>query len=409
MYRIGIQSNFILALFSKVSVLMCFPLDPEVTLDVWRRIKQPSDPHSRQLTLLWTPVNNAGFLRKTYDATHAAFPLTDAFVFSVFLALLPTWSSEVTWWSGRRRTQSGAGGGRVEKPRQSSPSAQDGMMSPSALSSTQAPTSLLTSPSLKGTTEVEVSIERLLDQPGGFPSLRWLLWRSDSRLCTGTPPVWKRLYGAAAAAFNLSWDNQETATCGCTVEWCIPGDKDPCALQWMKVPAGSNMLSLPAGTFWFFGFVFAVIQSQDNYFPWLWPSYGSVLQGISKLAADLHLIFMDAQKMDTSCWRSRLATYKSFVSLTALWSRRLRLLMLLLGKILSSQNLWRLQGWINLQVTPHLWPWSGIITRTMKPIRHSSLVTWLWHRKCSRTRWQVVQRQSCQCSFVLFFNKSWTL
>lgn len=73
--------------------------------------------------------------------------------------------------------------------------------------------------------------------------------KAQTRLCTETPLVWKRLYGAAAAGFNLSWHNQETATCGYTVEWCIPGDNDPCALQWMEVPAGSNMLSLPAGTF----------------------------------------------------------------------------------------------------------------------------------------------------------------
>lgn len=32
------------------------------------------------------------------------------------------------------------------------------------------------------------------------------------------------------------------------MEWCIPGDRDPCALQWVKVPVGTNMLSLPAGS-----------------------------------------------------------------------------------------------------------------------------------------------------------------
>lgn len=177
--------------------------------------------------------------------------LTDAFVFSVFPALLPTWSSEATWWSGHRRTQSGAGGGTVEKPRQSSPSAPDVMTSPSVLLSRWAPTSLLTLPSLIVTMEVQVSSKRLLDRPGGFPSLTWLLWSSDWRLCTENPPVSKWLYGAVAAALNLSWDKRESATCGYTVEWCIPGDKDPWALQWMKVPAGSNMLSLPAGTFFF--------------------------------------------------------------------------------------------------------------------------------------------------------------
>lgn len=55
----------------------------------------------------------------------------------------------------------------MEKPRQSSPLAQDGMTSPSVPLSTRAPTSLLTLPSLRGTTEVEVSIiERLLEPTG---------------------------------------------------------------------------------------------------------------------------------------------------------------------------------------------------------------------------------------------------
>lgn len=72
----------------------------------------------------------------------------------------------------------------------------------------------------------------------------------DSHLCTETPPVLKRLYGAAASAavLNLSWEKQESATCGYTVEWCILGDRDPCVLRWMEAPAGSSTLSLPAGT-----------------------------------------------------------------------------------------------------------------------------------------------------------------
>lgn len=88
---------------------------------------------------------------------------------------------------------------------------------------------------------------------GGSPILaRFSARLRLASLCAETPPVWKRLFGAAAAAFNLSWVRQEAATCGYTVEWCRPGGKGPCALQWMKVPAGRNMLSLPAGTFVFF-------------------------------------------------------------------------------------------------------------------------------------------------------------
>lgn len=51
----------------------------------------------------------------------------------------------------------------MEKPRQSSPSAPDAMTSPSVLLSRRAPTSLLTLPSLRGPTEMEVSSPRLLD------------------------------------------------------------------------------------------------------------------------------------------------------------------------------------------------------------------------------------------------------
>lgn len=60
-----------------------------------------------------------------------------------------------------------------------------------------------------------------------------------------------------------------------------------------------------------------MIQLHEDSFLCLRLTYGSVLQGISKLAADLHLIFMNAQKMDTSCWRFRLAMHKSFVSAKA--------------------------------------------------------------------------------------------
>lgn len=46
--------------------LHILPLDTLVALDVWRRIKPLSDPNSRQVTLLWTPVSL--FLSKCYFA-----------------------------------------------------------------------------------------------------------------------------------------------------------------------------------------------------------------------------------------------------------------------------------------------------------------------------------------------------
>lgn len=90
---------------------MCFRLDPAVTLDVWRRINELSDPPGRQLTLLWTPVNVAGFLCKT--STHAVFPLavrslsfqlvSGSAPDSIIRGYVVEWSQEGdTKWSGWR-------------------------------------------------------------------------------------------------------------------------------------------------------------------------------------------------------------------------------------------------------------------------------------------------------------------
>lgn len=109
--RIGIQSNLLCCPKCRQSGLMCFRLDPAVTLDVWRRINQLSDPPSRQLTLLWTPVNIAGFLCKTCNFTRAVFPLTDALCLqrvsgsapdSIIRGYVVKWSQEDTKWSGWR-------------------------------------------------------------------------------------------------------------------------------------------------------------------------------------------------------------------------------------------------------------------------------------------------------------------
>lgn len=85
---------------------------------------------------------------------------------------------------------------------------------------------------------------------------------------------------------------------------------------------GASRKQHAVSTYWYFFFFLAVIQSQDC-FSWLRLFHGSVFQGISRLAADLHSTSMDAQKTDTSCWRPRLVIHKSCVSVDAPGSRRL--------------------------------------------------------------------------------------
>lgn len=147
------------------------PSDPLVTLDVWRRIKQLSDPHSRQITLLWVPLNNP-VLRNSLCCHALAASANGAFVSSTFPALLPTCSSEVIGSSGHRTANIGAGGGPIKRPRQSSPSARDGATSLLLLFSTRAPTSPLTFPSRP--TEAEVSSRRQPDRSDGFLSFQMI-------------------------------------------------------------------------------------------------------------------------------------------------------------------------------------------------------------------------------------------
>lgn len=85
---------------------MCLPLDPAVTLDVWRRINQLSDPHSRQLTLLWTAVNDAVFLHAACSVfangrlclQRVSGPAPDL----IIQGYVVEWSQEDTKWSGWR-------------------------------------------------------------------------------------------------------------------------------------------------------------------------------------------------------------------------------------------------------------------------------------------------------------------
>lgn len=133
-----------------------------------------------------------------------------------------------------------------------------------------------------------------------------------------------------------------------------PGRQSPLCPA-LEEGGGGKHRAVPTGRY-----MFLTTQPQWSYSSWLWPLRASVLQEISKLAADLPLIFTDAGKMATSYWRSRLGTYKSFVSVETEGSRLLILLLCVKGVRCfffspksPTQNLWRLRVWLTTPASPH--------------------------------------------------------
>ncbi|XP_073322066.1 leukemia inhibitory factor receptor [Pagrus major] len=166
-----------------------FTTCPLVTLDLWRKIKQQSDLSSRQVTLFWTP----------HVSGSAASTNIQGY--------LVQWSQEGQNWTERKD------GGQ-----------------------TQAEFSI-------GPGQCDFSVQAVLRTSCTFTFTAHITipQRDDG----GIHPVEKRFSIGTASGFNLSWDKQDSATCGYTVEWCTV----PCTLRWMKVPEGNNTLFLPARDF----------------------------------------------------------------------------------------------------------------------------------------------------------------
>ncbi|XP_040010243.1 leukemia inhibitory factor receptor isoform X2 [Xiphias gladius] len=162
-----------------------------VTLNLWRKIKQMSDPRSRQVTLLWT--------------THVHGSATTVTIQGYTVQ----WSQEGlnrTEWKdgGQTRAEVSIGPGQCNFTVQAVPD---------------------TGPSISA----HITIPKLDDSEN--------------------LPVGKRLKSSTAGGFTLSWAEQDTATCGNTVEWCNLGSAVPCTLEWIKMPEGNNTLFLPASKF----------------------------------------------------------------------------------------------------------------------------------------------------------------
>ncbi|XP_034728872.1 leukemia inhibitory factor receptor isoform X1 [Etheostoma cragini] len=164
---------------------------PSVTLDVWRRIKQLPDPMSRQVTLLWTP--------------HVPGSLVTLNI----LGYVVQWSQEGQNWTEWKDSRQ-----------------------------TQAQVSI-------DLGQYDFSVQAVLHTGSSIPAHITIPQGDDGEIL----PVKKRLSSSTAAGFNLSWVEQDSATCGYTVEWCILGETVPCTLQWLKVPEGNNTLFLPAEHF----------------------------------------------------------------------------------------------------------------------------------------------------------------
>nr|XP_046243960.1 leukemia inhibitory factor receptor [Scatophagus argus] len=219
-----------------------FPTHPLVTLDVWRRIKQLSDPNSRQVTLLWTPVRFklvcfppnvllwqkywcdskqtlSDLIRAINVPLHELCPSFHDLLFSQHVSGSATTvniQGYVVQWL------------------------QEGQNCTKRKDSGQTQTEVLI-----GSGQYDFTVSAVLQRGSTIPTHITIPQRDDGE----NLPVLKRVSSGTAASFKLCWDEQDTATCGYTVEWCILGNAEPCTLRWMKVPEGNNTLSLPAENF----------------------------------------------------------------------------------------------------------------------------------------------------------------
>uniref|UniRef100_A0A4W6BVD3 Fibronectin type-III domain-containing protein n=1 Tax=Lates calcarifer TaxID=8187 RepID=A0A4W6BVD3_LATCA len=161
-----------------------FTTYPFVTLDLWRRIKQMSDPYSRQVTLLWK-LDDLG------SATIQGFTVQGSQEGQNRTELIPALDSEQT---------------QAEVP--------------------------------IGPGQYDFTVEAILRNGPSIPAHITIPKLDDTK---------KQLNSSSAGGFNLSWAEEDTATCGFTVEWCVLGNAVPCTLQWIHLPEGNNTLFLAAG------------------------------------------------------------------------------------------------------------------------------------------------------------------
>ncbi|KAI4820266.1 hypothetical protein KUCAC02_028250 [Chaenocephalus aceratus] len=158
-----------------------FKTYPLVTLDVWRRMKQLSDPNSRQVTLLWT-----------HDVPDSA---------ATIKGFMVQWSQGSLNWTERKDS-----------------------------GQTQAQVSI-------NLGQYDFTVRALLHSGSAIPAHIIIPQKDIDEIL----PVKRRL-SSSPAGFNLTWDELDTVTCGYTVEWCILGNAVPCNVQWLNSTSSSVTL-----------------------------------------------------------------------------------------------------------------------------------------------------------------------
>uniref|UniRef100_A0A3Q2X1Q5 Leukemia inhibitory factor receptor-like n=1 Tax=Haplochromis burtoni TaxID=8153 RepID=A0A3Q2X1Q5_HAPBU len=161
-----------------------FITDPLVSLDLWRRIQPLSNSRTRQVTLMWKPVT----------------------------ATINIQEYTVQW-------------------------SQEGQTESKNSSVGQAVVSI-------GPGKCDFTVQAVLPSGTSIPANITIPPAEHKE----NLPVQKRLDSTSEGGFNLTWEDQSTATCGYVVEWCVLGNAVPCTLQW-KVPEGNNALLLHASEF----------------------------------------------------------------------------------------------------------------------------------------------------------------
>ncbi|XP_060894548.1 leukemia inhibitory factor receptor isoform X1 [Labrus mixtus] len=178
-------------LWGKWTQPVTFKTYPLVTLDVWRRITQLPDQNSRQVTLMWTPAVTGSAATVNIEGYKVQ------------------WSQ-----GGRNQTELKSSG------------------------QTQAEVSI-------GPGQCDFTVQAVVPIGSTVPAQITVPQQDDQDKNASE----KWLSSNSAAGFNLSWAQDETATCGYTVDWCILGNAVPCTLRWVKMSEGNNTLFLPGRHF----------------------------------------------------------------------------------------------------------------------------------------------------------------
>lgn len=325
-------------------ISLCFVVStaPLVTLDLWRRIEQQSDPNSRQVTLMWIPVrlppNVLLGLKTSVTPQNKVFlSSTTTCALSLLLARPLRWTSRTTRCSGPKEAKAGRRGRTADKPRQTSLWTQADTTSPSRRWSSRASPSLLTWSSQRALMEVICSTNTF-DQS-------WRVNLLSASKSKKSQSRYFRVQRLNVECFVYCFQTVDKTLTGNPIKktwwwsgsWAVvqvslcPGRSRrlwPAAMSWSG--ASWKLLRRVQCSGWRF-------QRETTHFPYQLVGFGWMFfrllslrcpwigfhcdtwftfQDVSTLVADTPLISTDVWTMGTDCWRNRVDTQRSPVSCT---------------------------------------------------------------------------------------------